>query len=138
MPFLCQRHPVQNDKRALKVSSALYVFAYRLARQASLSFCPLRKNKRPRNAVFFVLRRKGDSNPRYSYPYDSLANCWFQPLTHLSLHWPWLTAFARILSHFPDSNWGPTHYECVALPLSQSGSAFGSPEKATNFAAQNL
>ncbi len=32
----------------------------------------------------FLLRRKGDSNPRYSYPYDSLANCWFQPLTHLS------------------------------------------------------
>ncbi len=30
------------------------------------------------------LRRKGDSNPRYSYPYDSLANCWFKPLTHLS------------------------------------------------------
>ncbi len=29
-------------------------------------------------------RRKGDSNPRYSYPYDSLANCWFKPLTHLS------------------------------------------------------
>ena len=30
------------------------------------------------------LRREGDSNPRYSYPYDSLANCWFQPLTHLT------------------------------------------------------
>ena len=29
-------------------------------------------------------RRKGDSNPRYGYPYDSLANCWFKPLTHLS------------------------------------------------------
>ncbi|MEA4903868.1 MAG: hypothetical protein VB090_03355, partial [Petrimonas sp.] len=25
-----------------------------------------------------------DSNPRYSYPYGSLANCWFQPLTHTS------------------------------------------------------
>ena len=34
--------------------------------------------------LFFVLRRKGDSNPRYPYEYDSLANCWFQPLTHLS------------------------------------------------------
>ncbi len=30
------------------------------------------------------LRKRGDSNPRYSYPYDSLANCWFQPLTHPS------------------------------------------------------
>ena len=34
--------------------------------------------------IVFVLRRKGDSNPRYPYEYDSLANCWFQPLTHLS------------------------------------------------------
>jgi hypothetical protein len=31
-----------------------------------------------------VVRREGDSNPRYSYPYGSLANCWFKPLTHLS------------------------------------------------------
>lgn len=30
------------------------------------------------------LRKEGDSNPRYRYQYDSLANCWFQPLTHLS------------------------------------------------------
>ena len=29
-----------------------------------------------------LLRWERDSNPRYSYPYDSLANCWFQPLTH--------------------------------------------------------
>ncbi len=27
----------------------------------------------------------GDSNPRYSYPYVSLANWWFQPLTQSSL-----------------------------------------------------
>src|SRR5690606_33237337 len=32
----------------------------------------------------FLLRREGDSNPRYTCVYDSLANCWFQPLTHLS------------------------------------------------------
>ena len=31
-----------------------------------------------------IERKRGDSNPRYSYPYDSLANCWFQPLTHPS------------------------------------------------------
>jgi hypothetical protein len=30
------------------------------------------------------LRREGDSNPRYGYPYGSLANCWFKPLTHRS------------------------------------------------------
>ena len=47
------------------------------------------KIKRPeKNPIFLQLsliwRREGDSNPRYSIPYDSLANCWFQPLTHLS------------------------------------------------------
>ena len=31
---------------------------------------------------YFYLRWEGDSNPRYSYPYVSLANWWFQPLTH--------------------------------------------------------
>ena len=30
------------------------------------------------------LRKLGDSNPRYSYPYGSLANYWFQPLTQTS------------------------------------------------------
>ncbi len=34
--------------------------------------------------VSHVLRREGDSNPRYGYPYGSLANCWFKPLTHRS------------------------------------------------------
>ena len=33
---------------------------------------------------FITLRRERDSNPRYSYPYVSLANWWFQPLTHPS------------------------------------------------------
>ena len=28
------------------------------------------------------VRKEGDSNPRYGNPYGSLANCWFQPLTH--------------------------------------------------------
>ena len=32
-----------------------------------------------------IWRRGGDLNPRYGFtPYDSLANCWFKPLTHLS------------------------------------------------------
>nr|DAU65819.1 MAG TPA: hypothetical protein [Caudoviricetes sp.] len=30
------------------------------------------------------MRKLGDSNPRYPYEYVSLANWWFQPLTHLS------------------------------------------------------
>ena len=29
-------------------------------------------------------RRGRDSNPRYGFPYDSLANCCFRPLSHLS------------------------------------------------------
>ena len=29
-------------------------------------------------------RRRRDSNPRYSFPYDALAKRWFQPLTHVS------------------------------------------------------
>ena len=33
----------------------------------------------------YLQRKEGDSNPRYGNPYDSLANCWFQPLTHPSL-----------------------------------------------------
>ena len=32
-------------------------------------------------------RRERDSNPRYGCPYDSLANCSFRPLRHLSLFW---------------------------------------------------
>ena len=36
------------------------------------------------HCVAFVLRRGRDSNSRIGFPIDSLANCWFQPLTHLS------------------------------------------------------
>ena len=43
------------------------------------------KINNPAGAGFIQsLRREGDSNPRYSFPYGSLANCWFKPLTHLS------------------------------------------------------
>ena len=37
------------------------------------------------HVITLIARREGDSNPRYGYPYGSLANCWFQPLTHLSV-----------------------------------------------------
>ena len=33
---------------------------------------------------WIFLRKGRDSNSWYGYPYDSLANCWFQPLTHPS------------------------------------------------------
>ena len=49
---------------------------------------PNKIKKTGKNPIFLQLsliwRREGDSNPRYSNPYDSLANWWFQPLTHLS------------------------------------------------------
>ena len=32
--------------------------------------------------TFISLRWERDSNSRYRYQYDSLANCWFKPLTH--------------------------------------------------------
>ena len=35
-------------------------------------------------AVSCLLRKLGDSNPRYGNPYVSLANWWFQPLTQTS------------------------------------------------------
>ena len=44
--------------------------------------------------VSFFLRKRGDSNPRYGYPYVSLANWWFQPLTHTS----------RFVSDFASAN----------------------------------
>ena len=36
------------------------------------------------NLSNLLLRKLGDSNPRYGYPYVSLANWWFQPLTQTS------------------------------------------------------
>ena len=51
----------------------------------SQSRCASRTALRPENELQNWWRREGDSNPRYSFPYDSLANCWFQPLTHLSV-----------------------------------------------------
>ena len=48
---------------------------------------------------FVFQRKRGDSNPRYSHPYGSLANCWFQPLTHTSL-WILLKSDANIQDCF--------------------------------------
>ena len=42
----------------------------------------------------FLMRKRGDSNPRYGNPYVSLANWWFQPLTHTSL--PCCASFFRL------------------------------------------
>ena len=37
--------------------------------------------------IALLQRRERDSNPRYRFQYDSLANCSFRPLRHLSLFW---------------------------------------------------
>ena len=38
----------------------------------------------PPSVLSGTMRKLGDSNPRYGYPYGSLANYWFQPLTQTS------------------------------------------------------
>ncbi len=43
------------------------------------------KKRDPFEASYRFSRKRGDSNPRYGYPYVSLANWWFQPLTHTSM-----------------------------------------------------
>ena len=45
-----------------------------------------------------MVRKEGDSNPRYPYEYDSLANCWIQPLTHPSLVSALTFASAKIIA----------------------------------------
>ena len=42
------------------------------------------------------MRKLGDSNPRYGCPYVSLANWWFQPLTHLTKADPFSNGTAKI------------------------------------------
>ena len=44
---------------------------------------------------WIFLRKGRDSNSWYGYPYDSLANCWFQPLTHPS---PRLSVLGHVMS----------------------------------------
>lgn len=68
------------------------------------------------------LRKEGDSNPRYRYQYDSLANCWFQPLTHLSICADKSSAFYRFcklltwfFSFFHVHPWILSRYQLFSL-----------------------
>ena len=71
--------------------------------------------------IIHVLRREGDSNPRYGYPYGSLANCWFKPLTHRSIQLK-----ARFLKEaFPPTGGWPK-------PLKHRSSCFSSGTKIYN------
>ena len=42
-------------------------------------------NFKPRSLAGFMAERGGFEPPVRFDPYDSLANCWFKPLTHLSV-----------------------------------------------------
>lgn len=56
-----------------------------LAPSRQMKFVWNKKSRSTASAgLHFNLRKRGDSNPRYGYPYVSLANWWFQPLTHPS------------------------------------------------------
>ena len=57
-----------------------------------------------------IVRKLGDSNPRYGYPYVSLANWWFQPLTQTSF------LFSRFLA---DSNRRTRFCRPLTKPLIQ-------------------
>ena len=57
----------------------------------------INKKESPYLQAFQTIQRKlGDSNPRYGYPYGSLANCWFQPLTQTSIGIPRQSIFSQM------------------------------------------
>jgi hypothetical protein len=77
-----------------------------------------------RKGSILVLRREGDSNPRYSYPYGSLANCWFKPLTHLSF----LSSATKIGKHgltskSVDTYFNPLRMSMISLKFSRVSSS---------------
>ena len=82
------RRPLRPKHIGTTVAGSLSIGKYRMSASGKR-----KKNDRPQSLSFnhhthapiqCTLRRVGDSNPRYSYPYGSLANYWFQPLTQLS------------------------------------------------------
>ena len=75
-----------NDKLLLSERSSLRFLFYSCTRSCVHgSFtCKIKIPSALAEGSNLSLRREGDSNPRYSYPYGSLANCWFKPLTNLS------------------------------------------------------
>ena len=64
------------------------------------------------------LRKEGDSNPRYGNPYGSLANCWFQPLTH-----PSKMRVQRYDYFFVSANFWATFFEKSYLKATTSDSS---------------
>ncbi len=73
------------SNQSYQTLSGFFLFTHRLRIAGILKLFAKIKNPSARDLIRLVWRREGDSNPRYSYPYGSLANCWFKPLTHLSI-----------------------------------------------------
>ena len=84
---ICSNPPKNHDNKKtatfVTVSFSVGVTGFEPATLCSQSRCATGLRYAPKH-LQNSWRREGDSNPRYSIPYDSLANCWFQPLTHLS------------------------------------------------------
>ena len=110
-PQSCRRRPCNGDRRELRrfapwsprsrgvpcnskfykrnyIRSMIFFICLTCRSQASLMLQAIQIKKQQPIGCCFVykiwLRKEGDSNPRYGDPYVSLANWWFQPLTHPS------------------------------------------------------
>ncbi len=75
------RMALQTQIYFIKVSLFLYPVPYE-NKFSTLS--PIKTKHHAMRGVVWVLRRGGDSNPRYPFEYASLANWWIKPLSHLS------------------------------------------------------
>jgi hypothetical protein len=89
-------------------SFGLFIFSLALTKQVLYGYT---ENKNPASGrrSNLSLRREGDSNPRYSYPYGSLANCWFKPLTHLSM------GASKIEKHALSAKLFPTYFNPFSM-----------------------
>ena len=84
---------IQNEA----IRCAHLFFSFNPFAQASLANS---LNEKTRLSSGFILgwRRERDSNPRYRFQYDSLANCSFRPLRHLSV--------LRLQTYYKKTNFG--------------------------------
>ena len=81
MPIRATTSPCSLCSIGLWADNACHMHRYKKTLQLSRAAMPTYNLFKP----FLSSRKLGDSNPRYGYPYGSLANCWFQPLTQTSL-----------------------------------------------------
>ena len=95
--FCCFMRPSRPERDALTglryASNFIYYFTLSIFHNSFVAFT-LRRSCSKRDTLTRLRcilklcicptkwRWRGDSNPRYRFQYDSLANCWFKPLTH--------------------------------------------------------